>query len=225
MLIHAHARKHAIEVELFGVLYVFTAHPENPKAFVAEVTDDKAIARLLSIDDAYVEYGAEVARPLPTSHVPIGPADGLTAIERELGFKLEEPSDGLNPEAKAFADAEAARLKAEQDEEAEAIAERNRVLAEAAEREKQEAAEREANAKAAAEAEAKSKAAEAEAAAKFVLKADDGTTVDLKTMDDPALRAFAKDAGVAGLNSRWTGDKLREHIVATLAAPSTPPAE
>ena len=233
MLIHAYTRKHAIPVELFGTEYLFAAHPDNPKAFVAEVTDDKAIDRLLSITEAYVEYGQPPARAIATSHQPLQPQDNLSAVERELGFKLNPPTDELTPEARAFADAERARLAQEEEDEAEAVAERNRAAAEAAEHEaQQKKAQAEAEARAEAEAKAKAEAEAAAAAARFVLKADDGTVVDLKPMDDAALRQFAKDAGVTGLNSKWKGDTLREKILDALAKPaepteppSTPPAE
>jgi hypothetical protein len=213
MLIHAHARKHPITVDLFGAEYLFAVHPENPKAFVCEVEDGKAIERLLAISEAYCEYGDKPARELPTRHVPLQPQDGLSATERELGFALKEPSDGLSAEARAFADAEAARLKAEQEEEEDAQRERDEAIAAAARKEAAEAEERAKNAAASGE-------AAALAAARFVLK-DGETVVDLKTMDDAQLRGWAKANGVKGLNSKWAGDVLREKIVAAVSAPTS----
>lgn len=208
MLIHAHARTHAITVELFGESYLFAPHPENKKAFVAEVADEKAIARLLSITEGYVEYGKAPVKAAPVAIAQVD-NDGLTEAERELGFKLNDTSDpdGRTPEAIAFERAERERLEQEEADELEAQAERDRALAEAAEREKKEAAEREAAA-----------AAEAERKASFTVKADDGTTVDLTALDDDALRAWAKANGITGINGKAKGDTIRKAIVGAIQA-------
>lgn len=202
MLIHAYKRNEPISVLLGTIDYKFKPHPDNAAAHVADVADEAHAAILLAIREAYIEYGQEP----PIAYVPPAPQSAeqrdRSALEDELGFSLADgkplgdgsslsvsTADGFTDEAAAFAKAEAERKAQEEADEAEAEAQRKADLA---------------------------AAAEAEAAAKKYVLTSADTSIDLKTMDDAALRAFAKEQGIKGINGRSTGDKIRDAIVAAL---------
>ncbi|WP_225784666.1 hypothetical protein [Xenophilus sp. Marseille-Q4582] len=88
MQIHAYRRKEPTPVELFGLNYVFA--PNAQGHCVATVEDERAVARLLAIPEAYREYsGAPAAgHSAPQSHtlpVTVNP-DGSTSI---AGVKVQ----------------------------------------------------------------------------------------------------------------------------------------
>ena len=61
MLIHAFKRKEATPIELFGLNIEFA--PNEQGHCVAEVTHEAAIKRLLSIEEAFKEYGEPAKQP------------------------------------------------------------------------------------------------------------------------------------------------------------------
>lgn len=88
--------------------------------------------------------------------------------------------------------------------------------AEQAEADEMEAIRLKAEQDAQAAAQAEKEAAEAAAAAKFTLVAGDQTVIDLKAMDDAALREFAKKYEVT-LPQKIKGDQIRQVIIDALA--------
>lgn len=76
MQIHAYRRKEPTPVELFGLNYVFA--PNAQGHCVASVEDERAVARLLAIPEAYREYDADAPAvllapaPAPTA-APVAP--------------------------------------------------------------------------------------------------------------------------------------------------------
>ncbi|MET3514354.1 hypothetical protein ABIC63_002126 [Pseudacidovorax sp. 1753] len=68
MQIHAYRRKEPTPVELFGKNYLFTPNPAGH--CVADVADGRAIARLLSIPEAYREYDAATAPAVSSAPAP-----------------------------------------------------------------------------------------------------------------------------------------------------------
>lgn len=93
MLIHAYRRRAAIEVSLFGLTLEF--HPNADGAVVAEVEDERAIERLLSIDEAYVAYGAPKAEAPPAHQPPAGtvpaalPPSNPLVLKNDAGDTLD----------------------------------------------------------------------------------------------------------------------------------------
>lgn len=233
MLIHAYRRSENTPVNLFDVDYLFAAHPENKKAFVCEVTQSEAIDRLLSITEAYVEYGKEPPKPKAQA-TPVMPLSASDA-ERELGFRLadgaplneaandDDVEDTRSPEQKAFAESEALRIAQEEQDEADAIAERDAAIAADA-KAKEDAAAAEALRQSELDAARAAGTQEVKPAAgnpAFVLTAGKGAkavTTDLNAMDDAALRAWSKEQGLTRLPSKATGDDLRAAIVAKITA-------
>jgi len=204
MLVHAYTRSEQTPVELFGLQIVFAANAADH--FVAEVSDERAIARLLSIKEAFCEYSGEAPAVVPVTASAPAPVLALAlpvAAEPDLGTEVPKGhSSGEFPVVIEIAESKtvplvevvaAALVRSElnveewnlnDEEDRDALIEAQITLLRQAE-------------VSAAAAAAAAVDADTEIADPLVLKADDGTTVDLDAMSAKDIRAFAAQNGVA----------------------------
>jgi hypothetical protein len=205
MLIHAYTRSESTPIELFGLQIVFAANAADH--FVAEVSDERAIARLLSIKEAFCEYSGDAPVAVPATALapvvavtePVAAADADSQPEAPKGHSSHdfpnviEIADGKTV---ALVEVVAAALSRSElnveewnlndEEDRDALIEAEVELMRKAEAE----------------------TTGAEDADPLVLKADDGTTVDLGAMSAKDVRAFAAQNGVTlpGGNSTKVAD-------------------
>lgn len=220
MLIHAYLRKETTEVELFGRKYEFK--PNEFKHCVAEVAHEGSIARLLSIKEAYKEYGVEAAASvspvagdgdepevhtslLGSSTLPaeieladdrfVTLGDVVRAAFERTGLTLEHWNQLTDQVRDELLKAEVNFLKVgleTTDEDDEAAEQRER---EESARALAEAEATAAAATAAAAAEA-AKALEKDAGANPLILTNGDNTIDLTTWTAKQVRAFAAENGV-----------------------------
>jgi hypothetical protein len=219
MLLHAYRRKEPVDIELFGLKVEFK--PNEAGHMVSEVTHSAAIDRLLSIPEAYCEYGvsqAQAPQAVTQSSNATAPESQCLYGSSTLPSEIELAEDrfvtlsdvvaaahersGLTVEAwNAIPEAEReALLNAEVDVLRKGLQTTDEDdLA-------QEEADRKATAKALADAVAAEAAAKAAAAmpiqegtdapVSLVLTNDAGETLDLTAWTAKQVREFAADAGI-----------------------------
>jgi len=251
MLIQAYRRLEKFEVSLFDLVILFLVNSLGH--LVAEVTDDRAIARLLAIDEAYREYKGEGTFANPASTAPL-PAP-VPAPAPAPVTQLPDDDDVVDPDAVLLGSsalpavidiAEGLQVPVEQvvesafarsgfnreewnlndEDDREALLEAEvRLLIEAEQAKVDQA--NEAQARVDAQKLAAEQAAPADAPAPsgvvdpLVLTAEDGTTINLGTMTEKEVRAFAEANGVQLPGGKSTKVAvLREMVAKALTAPA-----
>jgi len=252
MLIQAYRRIEKFEISLFDLVILFLVNSLGH--LVAEVTDDRAIARLLAIDEAYREYKGEGTFAAPASTAPL-PAPVPAPAPAPATQLPDDDDDVTDPDAvllgssalSAVIDiAEGIQVPVEQvvesafarsgfnreewnlndEDDREALLEAEvRLLIEAEQAKVDQA--NEAQARVDAQQLASEQTADAAAPAPsgavdpLVLTAEDGTTINLGTMTEKEVRAFAEANGVQLPGGKSTKvAALREMVAKALTAPA-----
>lgn len=239
MQIHAYRRTEPTVVELFGLRIDFK--PNEHKHVVGETDDDRAIERLLSIDEAYRPYtgpgsAAEAPAPAPQkaavqtieaskppppddndAEEPLKAAEGLPPGFRIWGGEGEVTGIGMTLEQAVELAFKQSSLDREEwnlndEEDREAL-----ILAAVDAERARVAAEKQAEAEAAAAQAGKGAGSAGQDTPKSYVLTNGTESVDLAPMSAAQLRAFAEQAGVKlpGGNSTKVGD-LRDLLYTAL---------
>ena len=233
MLIHAYKRKEAMQVSLGALLIDFK--PNKAGEVVANVTDQKAIDRLLSIGEAYREHGADEAAVEPDADathddLPEGQGEGEGDGD---GEGTEKPKTGADVDPLALARKAQVLIGYSKGDapieidgkpvEVQTLI--DRAFTRSGLTKSGWNAQEQADIDTAIETEANALALEARqqldaknAAAlptKYVITSAEGVKIDLARMDDKKLRSFAKTNGVV-VASAAKGNKIRDAIVAAI---------
>lgn len=220
MLLHAYRRKEPVDIEMFGLKIEFK--PNEAGHMVSEVTHSAAVDRLLSISEAFCEYGVSEA-PVLQAGMPSGNASepGLQALygSSTLPSEIELAEDRFVTLGDVVAAAHERSGLSLEDWNNLTDAERDVLLNAEVDMLRQglhtsddddlahEEAERQATAKALADAEAAAKAVTdtnanpstqegTDGVVSLVLTNDAGETLDLTAWTAKQVREFAADAGI-----------------------------
>ncbi|MNQ53725.1 hypothetical protein D3C85_677730 [compost metagenome] len=217
MLISAYRRREPITVSLMGADWAFK--PNAAGDIVCNVTDKAAAAHLVkAIPEAYQPYeGEEPAASAPAAAAPAGEAppkpEDASAIARRAqvlvgSSKLTEPVVQLGDQTVNVADLLDAAFKRSGKTKSQWNAQDQGDI--------DDAVEAEANAILLKQREDTDATNAAGAGTKWVIKNGE-TSLDLASLDDKALRLFAKSLGVT-VNNGLKGDKIRTVIVNAINA-------
>jgi hypothetical protein len=218
MLISAYRRRDPITVNLMGADWAFKANAAGD--IVCNVTDKAAAAHLVrAIPEAYQPYegeppaaGAPAAPAAATGEV-IKPEDAAAIARRAQvlvgSSKLTDETVTLGSASVKVADLVDAAFKRSGKTKSQWNAQDQADI--------DDAIESEANALLLKQREQMDTDNAAGAATKWVIKNGDGTELDLATLDDKALRVFAKSIGVP-VNNGLKGDKIRTVILNAINA-------
>lgn len=216
MLISAYRRRDPITVNLMGADWAFKANAAGD--IVCNVTDKKAAEHMLkAIPEAYLAYEGQEAPASAPAAAPAGDApakpEDASAIARRAqvlvgSSKLTEPVVQLGDQTVNVADLLDAAFKRSGKTKSQWNAQDQGDI--------DDAVEAEANAILLTQREKTDAANLAGAGSKWVIKNGE-TSLDLASLDDKALRVFAKSVGVP-VNNGLKGDKIRTVIVNAINA-------